>query len=201
MFTGLVQALGRVVHRTPDGDGGARLTIREEGYAPSLELGESISVNGACLTVVRFDSSTFDFQIGPESLHRTTLGALQPGHRVNLERSLRVGDRMGGHYVTGHVDTVGELQQCLPSGEWQTYWFTFPAEYGDLLIPKGSIAIDGISLTVVDVEAARFSVMLIPHTLGHTTLGAKRPGDTINLEFDPLGKYVQKILRHRPTGV
>jgi riboflavin synthase len=194
MFTGLVQSLAKVESLVPDGFGGFTLVVTEPKMAPTLELGESISINGVCLTVVNFDATTARFQVGPETVQRTVLGRLHTGAVVNLERSLRVGDRLGGHFVSGHVDCVSTIYSREPNGEWETIWFNVSEEYQDLLIQKGSIAIDGISLTVVEVLPTRFSVMLIPHTLAHTTLGTKQPGTGVNLEFDQLAKYVKKML-------
>jgi riboflavin synthase len=196
MFTGLVQALGTVTNTRDDGHGGRHLTVREPKLAPDLALGESVAVNGVCLTVVRSDADTFDFQVGPETVNRTVLGTLQAGDRVNLERSLRVGDRLGGHFVTGHVDCVGKILSRAKDGEWETVWFEYHPDFDDLLVVKGSVAIDGVSLTLVGVERTKFSVMLIPHTLAHTTLGAKAAGDAVNLEFDLLAKHVQKMMRN-----
>ena len=195
MFTGLVQARGTVASLAPDGTGGARLAVREPALAPQLELGESVAVNGCCLTAVAFDAETFHFDCGPETLLRTTLGSLRPGDPVNLERALRVGDRLGGHFVTGHVDGTGTLASKDESGEWRALAFALPPEYDELLVPKGSVAIDGISLTVVDTQPGRFTVMLIPHTLAVTTLGPKRVGAGVNLEFDLLAKHVRKLVR------
>lgn len=195
MFTGLVQHLARVADVQPDGHGGQTLVIEEPELAPKLVLGESVAVNGVCLTVVEQSPTQFRFQAGPETLHRTNLGQLKPGDRVNLERALRLGDALGGHFVTGHVDAVGTIEQRLASGEWQTVWFRVPEDADQLLVNKGSIAIDGVSLTVVDTEPGGLSVMLIPHTLTHTTLGHKAIGDKVNLEFDLLAKHVQKLLK------
>ncbi|MFM8273433.1 MAG: riboflavin synthase [Gemmata sp.] len=194
MFTGLVQSLGTVAGVT-DARGGRRLRVSEPAVAPALQPGESVAVCGACLTVVAHDALTFDFEVGPETLLKTSLGKLAVGDRVNLERSLRVGDALGGHFVTGHVDCVGAVLEEAVAGEWLTVWFGFPPTFAELLVPKGSIAVDGVSLTVVDVRADRFSVMLIPHTRAHTTLGTKKPGDPVNLEFDLLAKHVQKLVR------
>lgn len=193
MFTGLVQALG-AVRSVTDVNGGRRLTVTEPTIAPKLELGESIAINGACLTVVSHADDRFDFEVGPETLVKTDLGALVPGDRVNLERALRVGDALGGHFVTGHVDCVGTILDATVEGDWLTVWFGLPkGTFDALLVPKGSVAVDGISLTVVDVKADKFSVMLIPHTRAHTTLGFKRTGAAVNLEFDLLAKHVQKL--------
>jgi riboflavin synthase len=195
MFTGLVQALGTVARSEPDGHGGRRLRVGEPAVAPLLTLGESVSVNGACLTVVERAGDWFDFQLGPETVQRTTLGTLAEGDRVNLERALRVGDPIGGHFVSGHVDAVGRVTKREPSGEWLTVWFDVPAEFDDVLVAKGSIAIDGVSLTLVDVRPGRVSVMLIPHTLAHTTLGVRGEGAAVNLEFDLLAKHVRKLMK------
>ncbi|MFO0825152.1 MAG: riboflavin synthase [Gemmataceae bacterium] len=195
MFTGLVQTLG-TVRATADGDGGRTLTITDPTIGQKLELGESVAVNGACLTVVSREGDTFAFQAGPETLAKTVLGQLAQGDRVNLERSLRVGDPIGGHFVTGHIDTTGTILEKHPNGEWLTVWFSYPGEFGELLVPKGSIAVDGVSLTVVDVEMGKFSVMIIPFTRDHTTLGLKPPGAAVNLEFDLLAKHVRKLVQN-----
>ncbi|MCU0704389.1 MAG: riboflavin synthase [Fimbriiglobus sp.] len=196
MFTGLVQSLGTVRTATDDGHGGRYMTVHDPTIVADLQLGESIAVNGVCLTVVRADADSFDFQIGPETVRRTTLGTIRSGHRVNLERALRVGDRIGGHFVSGHVDCVGKVLSRETNGEWETVWFEYHPDFDDLLVVKGSVAIDGVSLTLVDVEKTRFSVMLIPHTLAVTTLGTRQPGDCVNLEFDLLAKHVQKMMRN-----
>jgi riboflavin synthase len=196
MFTGLVEALGTVESMTSTG-AGSRLVVAEPAIAGELKLGESVAVNGTCLTVVAHDARTFAFDVGPETLKRTNLGELQPGDRVNLERSLRFNDRLGGHLVQGHIDGIGYIDQRLPDGEWLMMWFRCPAELAAQMVTKGSVAVDGISLTVVDVEPTRFSVALIPHTLEVTTLGFKREGAAVNLETDLLAKYVWKFLEVR----
>jgi riboflavin synthase len=195
MFTGLVEALGTVKDLTAAG-AGRRLTV-EAPFAPELTLGESVCVNGACLTVVAHDKTAFAFEVGPETLLRTNLGDLAAGDRVNLERSLRFSDRLGGHLVTGHIDGLGRIDQALTQGEWVTTWFRCPRDLAAQLVTKGSVAVDGISLTVVDVEPERFNVALIPHTLAATTLGFKGVGATVNLETDLLAKYVWKYLQLR----
>jgi riboflavin synthase len=194
MFTGLVESLGTVT-RVADAGAGRRLIVSDR-LAASLAVGESIAVNGVCLTVVVLRGDEFDFDIGPETLRRTNLGTLKPGDRVNLERSLRVGDRLGGHFVQGHIDGVGTIDTRHRQGEWDDVWFRCPAELTRLMVPKGSIAVDGVSLTLVNVEAERFSVMLIPHTQVMTTLGLKQPGDAVNIETDMLAKHVAKLLGH-----
>jgi riboflavin synthase len=192
MFTGLVQSLATVVEFRPDGFGGARLRVSDP-VAASAVLGESIAVNGCCLTATSFDTQVLNFDLGPETLAKTNLGQLQASDRVNLERALRLGDPLGGHIVTGHVDAVGAIAERRINGEWQSVWFECPAYLDELMVHKGSIAIDGVSLTLVDVEKGRFSVMLIPHTLAHTTLGFKNVGDAVNLEADLLAKHVRKL--------
>jgi riboflavin synthase len=193
MFTGLVESLGTVRAADDDGAGGKNLVLAAS-FAKELALGESVAINGCCLTVVAVDGDVCRFQVGPETLAKTNVGRLGLGDRVNLERSLRFGDRLGGHLVTGHVDGVGTIAERVATGEWQTVWFTGPAELMRLLVPKGCVAVDGVSLTVVDVHADRFSVMLIPHTLLATTLGIKNVGDAVNLEADLIGKYVAQCL-------
>ncbi len=193
MFTGLVETLGTVRRLDSDGEG-RLLLVAEPGMAPQLSLGESVAVNGACLTVVARDADTFRFQVGPETLHRTNLGELRPGDRVNLERALRVGDRLGGHMVQGHIDGVGRIAGRQRQGDWELVWFRCPAELAAQMVSKGSVAVDGVSLTLVDVTGDGFSVALIPHTLANTTLGFKGDGTAVNLETDLLAKYVWKCL-------
>jgi riboflavin synthase len=194
MFTGLVEALGTVERLEAEG-AGRRLVVAAPELAPQLAEGESVAVNGACLTVVRQDARTCHFQAGPETLRRTNLGELEPGDRLNLERALRLGDRLGGHLVQGHVDGLGRIADRARQGDWELVWFGCSAELAAQMVPKGSVAVDGVSLTLVDVAADRFSVALIPHTLAHTTLGFKPAGATVNLETDLLAKYVWKCLR------
>ena len=194
MFTGLVQALGTVRRVTPDGAGGVRLAVAEARIAPHLVLGESVAVNGCCLTVVASGGEGFEFDCGPETLARTNLGHLALGSAVNLERALRVGDSIGGHFVSGHIDCRATLVEQTQQGEWRYLRFALGATYDELLVTKGSVAIDGVSLTLVDVAPGEFRVMLIPHTLGVTTLGALEIGGSVNIEFDMLAKHVQKLV-------
>jgi len=193
MFTGLVQCLGKVC-QVRDMPPGKRLMLDAPQIGADAELGASIAINGCCLTLVANDADGLHFEAGPETLARTNLGRLAAGSRVNLEPSLRVGDRLGGHFVTGHVEALGRLLERRDSGDWCTLWFGFPRELGRYMVPKGSIAVDGVSLTLVDVESERFSVALIPHTLAATTLGQLNVGDPVNLETDLLAKYAQKQL-------
>jgi riboflavin synthase len=196
LFTGLVECLGQVDRVDVEGSG-RRLTIAWPGLDQTLTIGESIAVNGCCLTVVATEGEVFEVQAGPETLLRTNLGEKQAGDVVNLERSLRVGDRLGGHFVQGHVDATAVLRERRPEGEWEFLAFGLDPDWMPLLVPKGSIAVDGVSLTLVDVGADRFSVMLIPHTLAATTLGRLGPGDRVNIEADMLAKHVQKLLASR----
>lgn len=196
MFTGLVEALGHVV-RTSDENSGRRLVLEWPGLDSPMTLGESVSVNGCCLTVVAFHADCFDVQAGPETLARTNLGAKLTGDRVNLERSLRVGDRLGGHFVQGHVDCTAELVERRLDGEWEFFRFRLDRAWTRLMVEKGSVAVDGVSLTLVDVGPDSFSVMLIPHTLGVTTLGGLAIGDRVNIEADMLAKHVSKLLGDR----
>ncbi|PQO26090.1 riboflavin synthase [Blastopirellula marina] len=193
MFTGLVETQGKVVALKPEGPG-VRLSLESPLIAGSAEIGDSIAVNGCCLTVVSIAENVVDFEAGEETLKRTNLGQLENGSVVNLERSLQLGARLGGHLVTGHIDTTATLVERNDDGEWCTMWFEVPKEYARQMASKGSVAIDGISLTLVDVTDTRFSVALIPHTLDATTLGGRKQGDTVNIETDLLAKYVQRQL-------
>lgn len=193
MFTGLVETMGTIAAIIDDPPG-VRLVVDCSKIASAATIGDSIAVNGCCLTVVEIDGATFGFDAGAETLSRTNLGRLQVGSQVNLERSLKVGDQLGGHYVSGHIDAVGTLDQRIDENDWSTFWFAMPRRLTRQMASKGSIAVDGVSLTLVDVEDERFSVALIPHTLQVTTLGKLQPGDPVNLETDILAKYVEKQL-------
>ena len=193
MFTGLVEKLAPVVDLL-DESPGKRLVVRDAEITAEASLGDSIAVNGCCLTVIDLTGDTFAFEAGTETLSRTNLGELSAGSSVNLERSLRVGDRLGGHFVSGHIDFVGHLDAREDDGEWSNFWFRVPSKWTRQMVAKGSIAIDGVSLTLVDVEVDRFSVALIPHTLEVTTLGQLSPGSRVNLETDLLAKYAEKQL-------
>lgn len=194
MFTGLVETMGTVAALT-DHAGGARLTVAAPAYRDGVALGDSVAVNGTCLTAVASDDGRLTFELAPETLRKTNLGGVKPGDAVNLERALRVGDRLGGHWVQGHVDGVGALDERKPDAGWELFRFAAPPELHRYLVPKGSIAVDGVSLTLVEVSKAGFSVALIPHTLAATTLGRLCPGAAVNLEVDLLAKYVERLLR------
>lgn len=194
MFTGLVETLGTVRQLQSEGEG-RRLIIAEQRLAGELAMGESVAVNGVCLTVIALADDTFSFQVGPETLRCTDLGELSAGDRVNLERALQVGERLGGHIVQGHVDGLGRLASRQQQGDYEMVWFSCPENLAAQMVPKGSVAVDGISLTVVDVGKDGFSVALIPHTLDITTLGFKKPPATVNLETDLFGKYIWKYLQ------
>lgn len=191
MFTGLVQDIGKVEKVLRGGM--TDLWIRTSLGAAAFDLGESIAVDGCCLTVVERSGDTFRVQAGEETLRRTTVGTLASGSRVNLERALRLSDRLGGHLVQGHVDAVAEIEGVRAEGDTRIVTFTLPPALLPWFIEKGSVAVDGVSLTVASLEEVRFSVMMIPETQARTTLGAKKPGDRVNLEADLIGKYVARL--------
>ena len=193
MFTGLIETLGTIT-AVADQPPGKRLTIDAGCVCEGASIGDSISINGCCLTVVAIDGAKLDFEAGEETLSRTNLGELAVGGVVNLERSLAVGDRLGGHYVTGHIDAVGELAERRDDPPWAHLRFQLPGRLASQVAAKGSIAVDGISLTVVEANNDSFTVALIPHTLDVTTLGRRSVGDRVNLETDVLAKYVQRSL-------
>lgn len=193
MFTGIIQTLAEV-RETNENESGRTLTIVEPALAAKSNIGDSISINGVCLTVVARDDGAMRFQAVPETLAKTNLGELNAGDRVNLEPALRAGDPLGGHWVQGHIDGVGTIRSREKFGDGERMGFGCPPDIARQLVAKGSIAVDGISLTVVDPTSDGFSVALIPHTLAVTTLGGKTVGATVNLELDVLGKYVWKYM-------
>ena len=201
MFTGLVEAVG-IVSRLGSSGPSMRMSVRSPLVAEGTNIGDSVAINGCCLTVVDVGGDELSFDAGSETLSRTNLGRLAVGSEVNLERSLKVGDRLGGHYVTGHIDALGTLDARRDEGDWSFFWFRVPRELTGQMAGKGSIAVDGVSLTLVDVEDERFSVALIPHTLAVTTLGKMAVGDAVNIETDVLAKYVERQLKFlRGAGV
>lgn len=196
MFTGIVEELGEIVAVERDGDS-SRLAIRGPLVTEDAVHGASIAVNGVCLTVVDVKDEVFTADVIKETLGKSSLGALEAGSKVNLERPVRLSDRLGGHLVQGHVDGVGEIVSREPGERWDVVTISLPAALSRYLVGKGSITVDGISLTVVEAGADRFSVALIPTTLALTTLGHKKPGDPVNLEVDVVAKYVERMFADR----
>jgi riboflavin synthase len=199
MFTGIVEELGTVeaVERQSDA---VRLTVRAATVLEDTGLGDSISVNGCCLTVAERTEATWTADVMAETLAKTGLGSLATGDRVNLERAATVGSRLGGHLVQGHVDAVGRVVRRDPGEHWDVVTFSMPQELAPYLVDKGSITVDGVSLTVVEANDDGFTVSLIPETLRRTTLGFRDPGETVNLEVDVIGKYVARQLALRSAG-
>ena len=196
MFTGLIEDVGRI-SALRFSNGSAVLTVKTKLPVQRMPLGASVAVNGACLTVVKKLSGAFTVDVSPETLARTNLEKLAPGSWVNLEQPMRLQERLGGHLVTGHVDGVGTVASIRKQGEFTIFTFGVPAELGALLVSKGSVAVDGVSLTVNDCRRERFSVAIIPFTLQHTNLQGRRVGDKVNIETDLIGKYVHSFLEKR----
>ncbi|MDD3364711.1 MAG: riboflavin synthase [Syntrophomonas sp.] len=194
MFTGIVEELG-TVKRIDRGSNSCQISILAKKVLEDVKLGDSIAINGVCLTVISFDRDNFAADMMAETLEKTNLKDLGTGQRVNLERAARLGDRMGGHLVQGHVDAVGTIVEQQKVDIAQVLRIRAPEDLLHYLVAKGSVAIDGISLTVVEVLADSFTVSIIPHTAKMTTLGLKKPGDTVNLESDIIGRYVEKLLK------
>lgn len=195
MFTGLIEEIGTIDHTAPEGDG-VRFTITARNVMDDLAVDHSISVNGVCLTVTQRSATSFDVTAVAETLRKTTTGHLAKGDMVNLERAVRLNDRLGGHLVQGHVDATGIVDDIIVNETGREIWVRFPAAYRKWLIPVGSICIDGISLTVAALEDERCKVAIIPHTLTHTTIGERRIGDVVNLEFDMIAKYIDNLTNH-----
>lgn len=193
MFTGLILEIGEIISVTKR-IGGALLSLKSNEVAAAANIGDSISVNGVCLTVVNKNRSELSFDLSDETLRSTNLGNLRMGDFINLEPSLRPDSKIGGHFVTGHVDAVGKIRSKTNIGEMLKFEIEAPATVIDFLVNKGSIALDGISLTVVNVFKDSFTLVIIPHTAKLTTLGFKDSGDTVNIEVDILGKYVARFL-------
>jgi len=192
MFTGIIEAVGEIAELRA-GDAGLRVRVAT-GLAPQLSAGDSLAVNGTCLTVVDVRDDAVEMDISPETVRVTSLGRLAAGRLVNLERPMRADSRFGGHFVQGHVDAMGTLAAVRPEGESRRLTFAFPAELTPNIVAKGSIAVDGISLTVASVEGGRFAVQIIPFTWEHTNLRILEAGDGVNLECDILGKYVLRAV-------
>lgn len=198
MFTGIVEELGEVAGITDLGDS-VRLTLRGPVVVQDARHGDSIAVNGVCLTVVAADGETFTADVMRETLDRSSLGALRAGAPVNLERPMRLDGRLGGHLVQGHVDGTGVIEERSPSEHWDVVRISLPADLERYVVHKGSITVDGVSLTVAAVASGSFTVSLIPTTLELTTLGRKQPGDPVNLEVDVVAKYVERLMSGRHT--
>ncbi|MEV6754509.1 riboflavin synthase [Streptomyces sp. NPDC051214] len=196
MFTGIVEELGEIT-AVENLDDASRFRVRGPVVTQGAKHGDSIAVNGVCLTVVEHEGDEFTADVMAETLNRSSLGALAAGSRVNLERPTAVGDRLGGHIVQGHVDGTGEIVERKPSENWEIVKISLPADLSRYVVEKGSITVDGVSLTVVDAGPDYFTISLIPTTLALTTLGIKQPGDPVNLEVDVIAKYVERMLGDR----
>jgi riboflavin synthase len=196
MFTGIVEETGQVIAFEPKAEAW-RLSLGARAVLADLTLGDSIAVNGCCLTATAFDATSLHFDVLEETRRLTNFSALRSGALVNLERSLRFGGKVGGHFVTGHIDTLGTIETFEPRGKDHYLRVRIPREHARYIVHKGSIAVDGISLTIAEVTDDMFAVWLIPHTLAVTNMREKRPGDWVNLEFDLLGKHVEKLLLTR----
>jgi riboflavin synthase len=199
VFTGLIVGMGDITS-VQKRSGGAILSLRSDMASQDAAIGDSISVNGVCLTVVKKNMNELSFDLSEETLGSTNLGGLKKGDRVNLEPSLSTGSRIGGHFVTGHVDAAGRIRRKAQSGDMLTFEIEAPPGVIGFLVEKGSVAVDGISLTVVDILKDTFRLVVIPHTAKLTTLGFKVPGDTVNIEADILGKYVARFLQKGTAG-
>jgi riboflavin synthase len=198
LFSGIIEELGKIKKSTPKTDGGSRLTVGAPELAVQAKIGDSVAVNGVCLTVVEPTEDSFGFDLSAETLRVTNLGRLEPGDPVNLELSLKIGDRLGGHFVSGHIDGVGEIVGKTAEGDCTVFRLRVGPELAGLLIDRGSVAVDGISWTVTKIAGDEIELVIIPHTAVMTTLGAKGPGDEVNLEADMIGKYVAKLLGKTP---
>ncbi|WP_395658703.1 riboflavin synthase [Nocardioides sp.] len=196
MFTGIVEELGTVAAVVDQGDA-VRLTVRATTVLEDAGLGDSISVNGCCLTVTTLEGDTWTADVMQETLDKTSLCGVRPGDPVNLERAVTADKRLGGHIVQGHVDGVGTVLSRTPSEHWEVVEISLPTELARYLVDKGSITVDGVSLTVVEAGEDRFTVSLIPETLARTTLGTRGPGDRVNLEVDVIAKYVERLLPYQ----
>ncbi len=200
MFTGLIEETGSLIEKIPTGNG-YRLTFSAKKVMDDIETGSSIAVNGCCLTVVEFGNDHFSVDAIEETLKKTNLGTLQKGSKVNLERPLKADARLGGHFVLGHVDTTGQIESIEELSNSHFVNISFPEEFEKYLIYVGSVAIDGVSMTVAQLGKNSFSVGVIPHTWKETVFSLKKPGDTVNLEFDVLGKYVERIMEGKKAQV
>ncbi len=197
MFTGLVEEIGKVLSSAPSG-AGIKFSVSAKKILSDAKIGDSIAINGACLTIVEIFDNGFSFDVSPETLERTNLGLLKIGDYVNLERALRLSDRLGGHLVQGHIDTTAKIKDIIPLREHTIFKIDIPQNYRNLIVEKGSIAIDGISLTINKIlNKSTIELNIIPHTIKETNLQFRKIGDVVNVEFDIIGKYVLNALKHR----
>ncbi len=199
MFTGLIEEVGTIISAVNDGDG-RHFTIAAPHVTTDIHVDDSIAVNGCCLTVTHHDETTFSVTAVAETLRKTTLGTLHEGSRVNLERAVRLMDRLGGHMVQGHVDTTGTISDIIHNDKGWEVWCTYPTSYAKWLIPVGSICMEGVSLTIAELSDERFKIAVIPHTLERTTLGGIAVGTAVNLEFDMIAKYITTHLERLTTA-
>ena len=199
MFTGLIEDIGTIGKLERKG-GGTLLVVNHGAVLDDLKLGDSVAVDGVCLTITELSSPSFSVEVSAETMRRTILDAKKPHEKVNLERALRLSDRLGGHLVTGHVDEVGTIASIVPEGSSQKITITVSAKTNRYVVEKGSVAVDGISLTVNEVRDDCFSVNIIPYTASKTTLTERRPGDKVNVEADILGKYLERLVSKKPQG-
>jgi riboflavin synthase len=193
VFTGIIRERGRVAGVDRSGET-IRLRLEAPETAAQVAVGDSVAVNGVCLTAVAVEDGALAFDAMPETLRRTSLARLEPGHEVNVEPALRVGDPLGGHYVQGHVDGVGRARSAAPAGDDVVLWIDAPPELLRYVVEKGSVTVEGVALTVTDIDEEGFSVALVPHTLAQTTLASLAVGDAVNIEVDVLAKYVERLL-------
>ncbi len=199
MFTGIIQGLGTIITIKYSGRG-VVFSIKPDFILEEPQVGESIAVSGVCLTATSISSDSFNADVSPETLSRSTLGRLQPGDKVNLERALRLSDRLGGHIVSGHVDGVGRIVEKRVLSQFNLYTISVPKGLDRYIIEKGSVTVDGISLTVNSCGSSRFQVAVIPHTAKITTMGLRNIGDNVNIEVDVIGKYIEKLLVSDKSG-
>ena len=197
MFTGIIRERGRIASVSGDREAGTRLVVDAPATARGAAVGDSVSISGVCLTVTATENGSLAFDAVPETLRRSSLGRLATGDAVNVEPALRAGDPLGGHYVQGHVDGVGAVRSSEPEGEGRRIWIDADEQLLRYLVDKGSVAVEGVSLTVADLDDQGFAVALVPHTLSETTLGALARGDSVNLEVDVLAKYVERLVGPR----
>lgn len=195
MFTGIIEEIGAISRRS-----GADLAVMAEKILDGLEIGDSVAINGVCLTVASLNNDNFTVQVSPESVERTTLAKLRPGDAVNLERAMAAGDRFGGHFVLGHVDGVGKVSSIQKQGKFSLWRFNAPTEVTRYIVPKGSIAVEGISLTVIEPTGDSFGVAIIPTTIEHTILKNKRPGDAVNIEADVIGRHIYHFMNGKSNN-